>query len=459
MVEDKNSKLQRLRKDILSLVEEYGKEKEEKGFFIPGQTPIPPSGKLLDENEYINLVDASLDGWLTTGRFNEAFEEKLANVLNVKHTLTTNSGSSANLLAFSSLTSPRLGDKALQPGDEVITVAAGFPTTVNPIIQFGCIPVFVDIQLGTYNIDPSQIEAAVSGKTKAIMLAHTLGNPFDIDAVLTIVKKYNLWLIEDSCDALGASYTPSLNYTKSRIDAVVAGEKRTVGSFGHISTLSFYPAHHITMGEGGAVYTNSKQLKTIAESFRDWGRDCYCPPGQDNSCSKRFEWQLGSLPQGYDHKYIYSHCGYNLKITDMQAACGLAQLDKLERFIKQRNENFAYLHEGLQAAQPYLILPQTTSNAEPSWFGFPITVNSDKFTRLELVKYLDNRKIGTRQLFSGNIARQPYMKNVRYRQVGELSVTDKVMADTIWIGVQPSLGRDALAYMISSINEFIKSKI
>ena len=458
MSNDKSKQLQSLREDILSLVREYGALKESKNIFIVGETPVPPSGKLLDENEYINLVDASLDGWLTTGRFNDAFESKLADILHVRHALTTNSGSSANLLAFASLTSPRLGDRALKPGDEVITVAAGFPTTVNPIIQYGCIPVFVDIELGTYNIDPKQIEAAVTSKTKAIMLAHTLGNPFDINAVLAIVKKYDLWLIEDSCDALGAQYTVNIDYAKSRNDLISAGESRAVGSFGHIGTLSFYPAHHITMGEGGAVFTNSKQLNTIAESFRDWGRDCYCPPGQDNSCSKRFEWQLGSLPKGYDHKYIYSHCGFNLKITDMQAACGLAQLEKLDAFVKQRNANFAFMLDGLQSTQQHFILPYSSKEATPSWFGFPITVISDKFTRLELVQYLDKKKIGTRQLFSGNIVRQPYMQDVEYRQVGDLEATDKAMADTIWLGVQPALGHVELTYVVQTIKQFIDSK-
>lgn len=455
MLPDSNKKLAELRRDILELVEEYATLKEQQQIFIPNETPVPPSGKLLGSQEYCNLVEASLDGWLTTGRFNDAFEQRLSDVIGSKFSLTTNSGSSANLLAFYALSSPRLGERAIKAGDEVITVAAGFPTTVNPIIQFGCIPVFVDVEIGTYNIDAEQIESAISEKTKAIMLAHTLGNPFNIDEVLRIAKKYDLWVIEDCCDALGATYTPSVDFKKSRLDKVEKNKAAHVGTFGHLGTLSFYPAHHITMGEGGAVFTNSKQLNTVAESFRDWGRDCYCPPGNDDSCGKRFEWQLGQLPKGYDHKYIYSHAGFNLKITDMQAACGLAQLDKLSDFIVRRNRNFDYLYSHLSECTDSLVLPRATPRSKPSWFGFPLTVNSNKFTRLELAKFLDTKKIGTRQLFAGNLTLQPYLQNVKYKQVGDLENTNRVMRDTLWIGVQPSLSQEALNHTIKSIKQFI----
>jgi len=407
--------------------------------FEPGLSAIPAAGKVLDGAELQHMVEAALDGWLTTGRFNDAFEERLARFLGVKHLITVNSGSSANLIAFSTLTSPKLGERAIRPGDEVIGVAAGFPTTVNPILQFGAVPVFVDVELGTYNIDASRIEAAIGPRTKAIMLAHTLGNPFNLAVVTRLCQQYNLWLIEDCCDALGSTYNG-----------------RMVGTFGDIGTLSFYPAHHITMGEGGAVFTNSGILKPIAESFRDWGRDCFCPPGHDNTCKKRFAWQLGALPEGYDHKYTYSHAGYNLKITDMQAACGLAQLDKAPGFIAQRKANFAFLKERLAPCEAALILPEATPDSDPSWFGFPLTLRPEAgVTRLDLLRELERHKIGTRLLFGGNLLRQPYFQGRQYRVSGELINTDRVMHDTFWIGVYPALSMDALDYTAAKIETFL----
>lgn len=407
--------------------------------FIPNTTVIPPSGKVIGAHEIRNMVEAALDGWLTTGRFNDAFEQRLAKYLGVKHVMTVNSGSSANLVAFSTLTSHKLGDRAIKPGDEVIGVAAGFPTTVNPILQFGAVPVFVDVNIPTYNIDVTQLEAAISPKTKAIMLAHTLGNPYNLAEVTRITKKYNLWLIEDCCDALGSTYDGKL-----------------VGTFGDIGTLSFYPAHHITMGEGGAVFTNNDELKRIAESFRDWGRDCYCPPGKDNTCTKRFCWKLGDLPLGYDHKYTYSHLGYNLKITDMQAACGLAQLERVLSFIQKRKENFVTLRNRLISCEEFLILPEATPNADPSWFGFPITLKEDApVNRVDLVTFLDQNKVGTRLLFAGNLTRQPSMNGRNFRVSGELMNTDFVMANTFWVGVQPSLTRPMLDYISEKIELFL----
>jgi CDP-6-deoxy-D-xylo-4-hexulose-3-dehydrase len=386
------------------------------------------------------MTEAVLDGWLTTGRFNQAFEKRLARYLGRRGVLTANSGSSANLLAFSTLTSPRLGDRAIGKGDEVIGVAAGFPTTVNPILQFGAVPVFVDIEMGTYNIDPALIEAAIGPRTKAIMLAHTLGNPFNLKVVRELCDRYGLWLIEDCCDALGATY-----------------DGRQVGSFGDLGTLSFYPAHHITMGEGGAVFTDSPLLKRIVESFRDWGRDCYCGPGEDNTCSKRFCWQLGDLPQGYDHKYTYSHLGYNLKITDMQAACALAQMDRVDDFIAARKSNFTWLSERLAGCGEQLILPQATVNSEPSWFGFPLTLRDGcGVERLDLLRHLDAQKIGTRLLFAGNLTRQPYMKGQQYRVASDLSVTDKVMKDTFWIGLWPGLGEEHLEHAANNIERYVR---
>jgi CDP-4-dehydro-6-deoxyglucose reductase, E1 len=438
-----NAKTEALRTQIAKLVEEYAAISLAPPTFFPGVTVIPPSGKLLDAAEIKNMVDASLDGWLTTGRFNAEFEKKLAAFIGIKHLITVNSGSSANLVAFSALTSPKLGNRAIQKGDEVIGVAAGFPTTVNPILQFGAVPVFVDVDRLTHNIDTSKIEAAITPKTKAIMLAHSLGNPFNLDVVTAICKKHNLWLIEDCCDALGTTYRGQM-----------------VGTFGDIGTLSFYPAHHITMGEGGAVFTNNDELKLIAESFRDWGRDCYCPPGKDNTCNNRFCWtakQLGGdLPDGYDHKYTYSHLGYNLKITDMQAACGLAQLDKAPQFIQARKDNYAFLKARLQSCEAFLDLPEPTEHSDPSWFGFPITLKEDcPVSRLDLLTYLDQEKVGTRLLFAGNLTRQPYMAGAHYRISGDLTNTDRVMNSTFWIGVQPALTKEMLEYAVSKIESYL----
>lgn len=434
-----NAKTQALREQISALVEQYAAVALAPESFLPGVSVVPPSGKLLDAAELKNMVEASLDGWLTTGRFNAAFEKKLAAFIGVKHLITVNSGSSANLVAFSTLTSPKLGERAIKRGDEVIGVAAGFPTTVNPIIQFGAVPVFVDVDRLTHNIDASKIEAAIGPKTKAIMLAHSLGNAFNLDAVTALCKKYKLWLVEDCCDALGTTYRGQM-----------------VGTFGDIATLSFYPAHHITMGEGGAVFTNNDELKVIAESFRDWGRDCYCPPGKDNTCGKRFCWKLGELPEGYDHKYTYSHLGYNLKITDMQAACGLAQLDKAPQFIQARKDNFAFLKERLKACEEFVNLPEPTEHSDPSWFGFPITLKENcPVTRLDLLTYLDQNKVGTRLLFAGNLTRQPYMSDCNYRISGDLTNTDNVMNNTFWIGVQPSLTPAMLEFAARKIETYL----
>ena len=434
-----NQKTIDLRQQIAKLVDEYAKIALAPQPFAPGMTAVPPSGKLIGAQELKNMVEASLDGWLTTGRFNDQFEAELAKFLGVKHLITVNSGSSANLVAFNTLTSPKLGDRAIKPGDEVIGVAAGFPTTVNPILQFGAVPVFVDVELGTYNIDATKIEAAITPKTKAIMLAHTLGNPFNVDAVVAICKKHKLWLVEDCCDALGSTYRGQL-----------------VGTFGDIGTLSFYPAHHITMGEGGAVFTNNAELKLIAESFRDWGRDCYCPPGKDNTCSKRFCWKLGNLPEGYDHKYTYSHLGYNLKITDMQAACGVAQLQRAAEFVQTRKDNFAFLKDRLKSCEEFLLLPQASEHSDPSWFGFPITLKDNSpVSRLDLLTYLDQNKVGTRLLFAGNLTRQPYLLGRNFRVVGELTNTDVVMNNTFWIGVQPALTKDMMQFAVSKIEAYL----
>ena len=428
-----------IRQQIADLVDKYAALEFATKPFVPGGTSIPPSGKLIDGQEIKNMVDASLDGWLTTGRFNAIFEQRLADFIGVKHLLTVNSGSSANLVAFSTLTSSKLGERAIQRGDEVIGVAAGFPTTVNPILQFGAVPVFVDVDPLTHNIDAQKIEAAISPKSKAIMLAHSLGNPFNLDAITALCKKHNLWLIEDCCDALGSTY-----------------KGKMVGTFGDIGTLSFYPAHHITMGEGGAVFMNSSELRQIAESFRDWGRDCYCPPGKDNTCGKRFCWKLGDLPEGYDHKYTYSHLGYNLKITDMQAACALAQLDKAPAFIQARKDNFKFLLDRLKDCEEFLQLPIATEGSNPSWFGFPITMKpASPVTRLELLNYLDQNKIGTRLLFAGNLTRQPYMANQTFRVSGTLENTDNVMNHTFWIGVQPALTREMLEYTVRKIETYL----
>jgi len=430
--------LDNLRSEIAILVSAFAKEQYKEKLFVPGETVIPPSGKLLGEEELQNMVAASLDGWLTTGRFNAEFEKKLALFLGVKYCLSVNSGSSANLIAFSTLTSPKLGDRAIKKGDEVIGVAAGFPTTVNPVVQFGAIPVFVDVDIKTHNVNADLIEAAISPKTKAIMLAHALGNPFNLGKVVELCKKYNLWLIEDTCDALGAEYN---------------GQK--CGTFGDIGTLSFYPAHHMTMGEGGAVFMNNPELKVIAESFRDWGRDCYCAPGCDNTCGCRFDQKHGNLPFGYDHKYVYSHTGYNLKITDMQAACGLAQLDKLDFFIQRRRENYTYLRSRLGSLTDFLELPEPTPNSNPSWFGFPLTLKPDVgVTRVELTRFLDDNKIGSRLLFAGNLLKQPYFKDLEYRVVGDLINTDITMNDTFWLGVQPALTFEHLDFVADKLEEF-----
>lgn len=428
-----------LRQQIGSLVDRYAELSFAPAPFLPGVNAVPPSGKLLGSEELRLMVEASLDGWLTAGRFNSEFEMRLASYLGVNYVMTVNSGSSANLVAFSALTSPKLGDRAIRSGDEVIGVAAGFPTTVNPILQFGAVPVFIDVDVPTYNIDPQKIEAAINSRTKAIMLAHTLGNPFNLEVVTGLCRKYGLWLIEDCCDALGSTY---------------GGRK--VGTFGDIGTLSFYPAHHITMGEGGAVFTNNNELRAIAESFRDWGRDCYCGPGKDNTCGRRFCHRLGTLPEGYDHKYTYSHLGYNLKITDMQAACGLAQLGKVDHFALKRREHFAWLYERLKPCEEFLILPEATPGSDPSWFGFPITLRENApVERTQLLTYLDQEKVGTRLLFAGNLTRQPYMQGRAYRICGELKNSDLVMKQTFWIGVQPALGQDQLEWAATCIERYL----
>jgi CDP-6-deoxy-D-xylo-4-hexulose-3-dehydrase len=405
--------------------------------FVPGSSPVPISGRVFDEQELELLVESSLDFWLTTGRFAEQFEREFAKFVGVREAVLVNSGSSANLLAVAALTSQKLGDRRLRPGDEVITLAAGFPTTVNPILQNGLVPVFVDVSLPTFNVDVSYLETALSDRTRAVFFAHTLGNPFDLDAVTAFTKKHGLWLIEDCCDALGSTYR---------------GEK--VGTFGDLATVSFYPAHHITMGEGGCVLTEKPLLRTLVESFRDWGRDCWCAPGKENTCGKRFDWQLGELPHGYDHKYIYSHVGYNLKATDMQAAVGVAQLKKLPAFIEARKRNFAYLKSGLKDAQEHFVLPEATPNSDPSWFGFPLLVRETApFSRNALIDFLYERKIGTRQLFGGNLVRQPAYADLNYRVVGDLRASDRVMNQAFWIGVYPGLTPPMLDYVLETINE------
>ena len=427
-----------LRQEIAKLVQQFAELTTAPKPFLPGQSVIPPSGKVVGAREMQLMVEASLDCWLTTGRFNTEFEKKLAEFLGVKYLLSVNSGSSANLVAFSALTSPKLGARAIKKGDEVIGVAAGFPTTVNPIIQFGAIPVFVDVDMATHNINADLIEAAITPKTKAIMLAHTLGNPFNLRKVRELCDQYNLWLVEDCCDALGAKYDGKL-----------------VGTFGDIATLSFYPAHHITMGEGGAVFTNNPQLKMIAESFRDWGRDCYCAPGCDNTCGNRFGQQFGSLPAGYDHKYVYAHLGYNLKITDMQAACGLAQLEKAQDFIDTRKRNYELLKARLSNLTDFIEIAEATPNSEPSWFGFPITLKeSAGVSRVDFVKFLDQNKIGTRLLFAGNLTRQPYFEGIEYRVVGDLTNTDRTMNNTLWLGIYPALGAEHFDYVAEKMEEF-----
>ena len=408
---------------------------------IPGTDYISVTGKVLDKDDILAGVDATLDGWLTTGRYAKEFESSLAKYIGAKSSLLVNSGSSANLVAFYALTSPSLGSRAIKKGDEVITVAAGFPTTINPLIQFGCIPVFVDIDIPTYNIDASKIEEAISPKTKAIMIAHALGNPYNLDVIKEIVKKYNLWLIEDDCDSLGATYR---------------GKK--TGSFGDLATLSFYPAHHITMGEGGAVLVNNRKLQKAALSFRDWGRDCYCETGCDNTCNKRFDWKLGDLPEGYDHKYIYSHIGFNLKVTDTQAAIGLSQLAKADTFVEIRRKNHKTLYKLFKRLEEHFILPEATKNSFPSWFGFMLTIRDSKKTnRNELIQFLESNKIGTRLFFGGNIIKQPAYENLEKRVVGSLLNSDKVMNNSFWIGVWPGLNENHLEYIFEKVNEFVKN--
>ncbi|MBI5901322.1 MAG: lipopolysaccharide biosynthesis protein RfbH [Rhodocyclales bacterium] len=428
-----------LRRSILDQVREFAAAQEAPRPFHPGQTPVPPAGRVLDAEAYVALVDAALDGWLTTGRFNDEFERLIAQRTGVKRALTTNSGSSANLLALSALSSPMLGERALQPGDEVITSAAGFPTTINPILQNGLTPVFVDSELPYYNPTPKAIAAAIGPHTRAIMLAHALGNPFRADELRALADRHGLWLVEDCCDAFGSTL-----------------HGRSVGNFGHLGTLSFYPAHHITTGEGGAVFTDDPLLARIVESFRDWGRDCYCAPGKDNTCGKRFDWQLGDLPCGYDHKYTYSHAGYNLKITDMQAALGVAQIRRLDEFIAARRANFRHLRERLRDCEEFLILPEATAGSDPSWFGFLLTLRENApCDRVDLLRYLDQHKVGTRLLFAGNVTRQPYMKERHFRVSGELPVANIITERSFWIGVYPGLSTGMLDYAADRIREFL----
>jgi len=435
-----NNEEKELRKEIFENVKKIYKNRFENEKFIPGETIIPFAGRVYDEKEMISLVDSSLDFWLTAGRNAEEFEDEFSDFFGVKSCSLVNSGSSANLVALTALTSPSLGDKRLKPGDEVITVAAGFPTTVNPIIQNGLVPVFVDVDVETCNLDPDEIEKAISNKTKAIMLAHTLGNPFNLDKVMELVNKYDLYLIEDCCDAVGAKY-----------------KGKNVGTFGHIATVSFYPAHHMTMGEGGAVLTNDLKLARIIRSFRDWGRDCYCEPGSNNTCGRRFQMQMGTLPYGYDHKYIYTHIGYNLKVLDLQPAIGLEQLKKLPDFIKARNNNFVILKEMLLKYQEYLIMPKATEHSEPSWFGFPITVKSTSpFDRNTIVEFLENKKIMTRMLFAGNITRQPAYSDINKRVIGNLENTDIIMNNTFFIGVYPGIDAQRIKYINSTFESFFK---
>ena len=435
-----SSRTSQLREQILRLAEEYYDEQFPNLPFVAGESPVPVSGKVLNGKDLRNLVDAGLDCWLTTGRFAQEFERRFAQFFGVRSCSLVNSGSSANLVAFSALTSPELGDRRLKPGDEVITLAAGFPTTVNPIIQNQCVPVFVDISLPTLQLDVSQLECALSDRTRAIMFAHTLGNVCDLDMVVNFAKKHNLWFIEDSCDALGSTY-----------------KGRMIGTFGDMATVSFYPAHHITMGEGGAVITASALLQSLVESWRDWGRDCWCDPGKENTCGKRFQWQLGDLPYGYDHKYIYSHIGYNLKMTDMQAAVGLSQLKRLPSFIETRRSNFRYLYERLKPYEDVLLLPESIPDAEPSWFGFPLGVRENApFTRNDLIQALETRRIGTRLLFGGNLTRQPAYQDVKFRVVGDLKNTNYAMRNVFWIGIYPGLSEPMLDHVVDACSVFIR---
>ncbi len=430
-----------LRGEILELVREYHDVAFQPESFVPGETSLRYAGRVFDHREIENLVDSSLDFWLTAGRYAEQFEKRFAKRFGLRHCLLVNSGSSANLVAFSALTSPELGKRALQRGDEVITVASGFPTTVNPIIQNGCVPVFVDVHIPTYNIDVTALEAALSDRTRAVIIAHTLGNPFDLKAVRAFCDQHKLWLVEDCCDALGSTF-----------------DGKHVGTFGDFATVSFYPAHHMTMGEGGAVLTNTGRMKVIAESFRDWGRSCWCAPGDQDTCGKRFGHQLGDLPFGYDHKYAYSHVGYNLKVTDMQAAIGLAQLDKIDDFVTARKMNFQRLWDGMAHLQDTLILPEATPGSDPSWFGFPIAVKADApFGRTAVVEFLESRRVATRQLFGGNLVRQPAYANVEHRRIGELPNSDFVMDQVFWIGLYPGLGEEEIDYMVDMVDEAVRT--
>jgi CDP-4-dehydro-6-deoxyglucose reductase, E1 len=438
-----NDKVAALRQQILDLTAQFHAEAFPAREFVPGLSMVPVSGKVIGPEDICSVVDSALDGWFTTGRFAKDFERKLARFFGVRSASLVNSGSSANLVALSALTSPKLGERQLRPGDEVITVAAGFPTTVNPILQNRLVPVFLDVTLPTYEIDVSRLEEAHSPKTKAVMIAHTLGNVFNLDAITEFCKKYSLWLVEDCCDALGSTY-----------------KGRKVGTFGDIATVSFYPAHHITMGEGGAVLTDKPALQVLIDSFRDWGRDCWCEPGVDNTCGKRFDWQLGTLPCGYDHKYTYSHVGYNLKATDMQAALGVSQIAKLPQFIERRKENFAYLKAILKPLEEFLMLPVAGEHSDPSWFGFPIGVKVDApFTREQLTRALEAQKIGTRLLFAGNLLRQPAYEGYEYRVIGELTNTDYVMNQVFWIGVYPGLSTEMLNFIAKTITEFVGSAV
>ena len=444
MAESKSdTKKDAMRQEILELVGKYYAEAFPKKPFLGGISQIPVSGKVFDGDELTNLVDSSLDFWLTTGRYAHEFEEEFAKVMGVKHAMLCNSGSSANLLAVSALKSERLGKRALVDGDEVITLAAGFPTTVNPIIQNRLIPVFIDCELGTYDATAEQMQAALSPKTRAIVMAHTLGNPFNLDAVMQIAKENKLFVIEDSCDAVGATY-----------------DGKPVGSFGDLSTASFYPAHHVTMGEGGCVQAKTASMRKIVESLRDWGRDCWCPTGEDNTCGRRFDWELGGLPYGYDHKYTYSHIGYNLKLTDMQAAVGVAQLKKLPGFIAARRKNFNRLYEGLKKSEDFFILPESTPKSEPSWFGFLITIRpGSPFGRYDLVQHLESHRIGTRQLFGGNLLQQPAYQNIEHRVSGTLKNSEIISLNAFWIGVYPGLTDEMIDYMIGTLSEFIENKL
>ena len=432
-----------LRRQILGLIDSYHDAAFPKTDFVPGESAVPVSGKVFDADDLTHLVDASLDFWLTTGRYAARFERELARYFGLRHAFLCNSGSSANLLALSALTSRKLGKDALAPGDEVVTVAAGFPTTVNPIIQNGLVPVFLDVKLATYNVDVRYLEEAIGPRTRAIMMAHSMGNPFNLDAVMDVVRRHGLWLIEDNCDALGATY-----------------RGRLTGTIGNLATVSLYPAHQITTGEGGCVLTDDDRLKPLIESFREWGRDCWCEPGVDNICERRFDWQLGELPYGYDHKYIFSHIGYNMKMTDMQAAVGVAQLGKLTGFIKTRKRNWQRLYDGLNPLEEFFVLPEATEGSVPSWFGFPLTVrNGAPFSRGELVAHLEGRKIGTRMLFGGNLTRQPAYQDTQFRVVGDLANTDIVMNDSLWVGVYPGLREEMLDFMVDTFRGFVRSAV